>query len=40
MSGDPDDDGYDFPPVAYPGREATTIVLSLVIVIALIYWLL
>ena len=35
-----DDDGYDFPPSAYPGREATTIVLSVVLVLALIYYLL
>lgn len=41
MSHDPDDDnGYGFPPSAYPGREAATIVLCLVFVIALIYWIL
>jgi hypothetical protein len=40
MGRDPDDDGYDFPPSAYPSRELATLVLSIVIVIALIYWLL
>jgi hypothetical protein len=40
MSRDPDDDGYDFPPSAYPGRELASFVIIVVIVIALIFWLL
>jgi hypothetical protein len=40
MTNDPDDDGYDFPPSAHPGRELATFVLVVVLVLAFIFWLL
>ena len=34
----PDDDGYDFPPSAHPGRELFTGCLFVVLMIAAIVW--
>ena len=32
------DDGFDFPPAAYPGRELLTATLSVLLIVALVVW--
>jgi hypothetical protein len=32
------DDGFDFPPAAYPGRELFTATLSVLLIVAVVLW--